>query len=665
MRPSRPPSAPPAPARDTAFGELTLVERIAVGGMAEVFRAREPQPAGGARTVVLKRMLPHIAAEPGAARMFEAEARIGQTVVHPNVVRVLGIGETGGQPYLCLELVPGLDLGRLGRWLAREDLTLPLEVALFVGRELLAGLDAVHQAVDDEGAPLGVVHGDVSPSNVLASIRGEVKLADFGVAEERLRASFPQAAAGRTRGKLAYLAPEQVRGEPTDRRADVFAAAAVIGELIASAPLFGRDSELATLLAVREARLDRLEAIRERLPPGLLEVLARGLARAPDDRFESAHAFGIALAPFLPAVPARLAAELGALVARGAGMSAQLAPADRDDLTAEPPLSDHRVRTIDGRELGPWTFAQLVEAVTLGRLAPDDQVQSDGGWRQVRDVEGLAEHLPRARVDVEIDLEIDVEADLAPQDGEEEEEEDRPTQAPAGVLELAGGRLVDALARSAATRASGVWICSRAGESKEVYLVGGTPEFVTSNVPSELLGEHLVAKGALTRGELDMALAMLPRFDGRLGDTLAALGLMEPVDLFRHIVEQVREKLLALFTWDTGRAHFSHGVAPPKRGFPLGLDPYRVLLEGIERRLVEGLEQDTFARHMTDDLVPGPSPLPAAAPQDVALLASLVRTRCPLQDVIEALEDPSGADVHRPYRLVRLGLALRVVAWSR
>ena len=651
MRPSRPPSAPPEPARDTAFGELTLIERIAVGGMAEVFRAREPQRAGAARTVVLKRMLAHIAAEPGAARMFEAEARIGQTVVHPNVVRVLAVGEAEGQPYLCLELVPGLDLGRLRRWLEREGLSLPVELALFVGRELLAGLDAVHQAVDEEGAPLGVVHGDVSPSNVLVSTRGEVKLADFGVAEERLRASFPQAAAGRTRGKLAYLSPEQVRGEPTDRRSDVFSAASVIGELVAGVPLFGRDSDLATLLAVRDARLERLEAIAPSLPAELLEVLGRGLARAPGDRYPSAHAFGTALAPFLP-VGARLAADLGALVAQGCGMSAQLAPAGRDDVTVEPPLSDHRVRTIDGRELGPWTFAQLVEAVTLGRLAPDDLVQSDGGWRQVREVEGLASHLPRARVDVD----IDVEADL--------EEEDRPTQAPAGVLELAGGRIVNALARSAATRASGVWICSRAGERKEVYLVDGTPEFVTSNVPSELLGEHLVAKGALTRGELDMALAMLPRFDGRLGDTLAALGLMEPVDLFRHIVEQVREKLLALFTWDTGRAQYSPGVAPPKRSFPLGLDPYRVLLEGIERRIVEGLEHDTFARHITDDLVPGRHPLPGAAPGDVALLASRVRQPTPLQEVIEALEDPSGADVHRPYRIVRLGLALGVVAWS-
>ncbi|MCZ7683132.1 MAG: serine/threonine protein kinase [Sandaracinaceae bacterium] len=315
MRPSRP-HPTPAPPGEAPFGPLTLLERIAVGGMAEVFRAREPRGAGEPRTVVVKRMLPHIAGEPGAARMFEAEARIGRLVAHPNVVAVLAFGEISGQPYLTLELVPGIDLGRLRAWLARERSRLETPLALHVGAELLAGLHAVHEAKDEHGHRLEIVHGDVSPSNVLLSTKGEVKLADFGIAQARLRASFPQAASSRTRGKLAYLAPEQVRGEETDRRADVFAAAAVVAELLVGEPLFSRDSDLSTLLAIRDASLERLEPHRGRLPPALVDALERGLARDPEDRVETAAALALALRGLVTGDRAALRERLGALVSR-------------------------------------------------------------------------------------------------------------------------------------------------------------------------------------------------------------------------------------------------------------------------------------------------------------------------------------------------------------
>lgn len=645
MRPSRPPTPPPEPPRDTRFGGLTLIERIAVGGMAEVFRAREPRGAGEPRTIVVKRMLPHIAAEPSAARMFEAEARIGRLVTHPNVVGVLAFGQADGQPYLSLELVGGVDLGRLRTWLAREERRLDLQLALFVGAELLAGLHAVHEARDENGHPLEIVHGDVSPSNVLLSTEGDVKLADFGIAQARLRTSFPQAAASssRLRGKLAYLSPEQVRGEGTDRRSDVFTAAAVIAEIVLGEPLFARESDLSTLLAIRDAHLGPLEERGSLLPAGMFEVLSRGLARDPDARFATAAEFGGALAGFLAHRRDALRVQLGALIAEASGsLVATQEPLSRD-VTIEPPLTDHWVRTGDGRQLGPWTFAQLVEAITVGRLSAQDYVRVEGGrFRRIADMDGLAAHLPRA---------------------DRPSRETEPAQAD-GIFELATGKIVEAFARAAAERADGVWIFRRREARKEIFLVRGAPEFVTSNVPEDLLGEFLVARGALTRGELDMALAVLPRFDGRLGDTLSALGLMEPVEVFRHLADQVHEKLLALFTWTEGQARFSAGVGPPKRGFPLGLDPWRLLLEGIERRLAAGLEQDTFAQHLTDDLERTRVRPPAGVPAEIdQLLLATARPR-PLYEVADALADPRERDVHRPYRAIRLGLALGVVGWA-
>jgi serine/threonine-protein kinase len=161
-----------------------------------------------------------------------------------------------------------------------------------------------------------------------------------------------------------------------------------------------------------------------------------------------------------------------------------------------------------------------------------------------------------------------------------------------------------------------------------------------------------------------MALAVLPRFEGRLGDTLAALGLVEPVELFRHIAEQVREKLLELFTWESGAARFFAGVEPPPRYFPLGLDPWRLLRDGVERRLAQGLEHATFAEHMVDSLRRTSTAPPEGLPEEVRQVLDRTRTPRPLQALVEELEDPTERDVHRPYRAIRVALALDLVRWG-
>lgn len=604
--------------------------------MAEVFLALEPRAAGESRTVVIKRMLPHIAAEPHAWRMFEEEARLGGLVEHPNVVRVLGADRADGKPFLVLEHVPGTDLAALLASLATDRRRLPVSLAVFVARELLAGLHAVHEATDSDGTPLGIVHGDVTPSNVLISSHGDVKLADFGIAQARLRETFPQAAAaGRTRGKLGYLAPEQVRGGAADRRADVFAASVVTAELLIGGPLFERGSDLAILLAVREAKLDRLLDAAPTLPAGLLDVLLTGLAREPSTRIGTAAALRQSLAPFVDTPPAKLREELGRIVDRAAGATRE----DRDDhvtadvITMEPPLDDYVVERATGSRIGPLTFAQLVEAVTMGRIKPDDRVRlGNGPARPLRDIGELAGHVPESSGGAR---------------------SDRVPMGPA---------FVDALARRILDRADGVWICRRGAVRKDVYLIRGVPEFVSSNLTSELLGEFLVAQEVLLREELDMALAVLPRFDGRLGDTLAALGLVEPVELFQHIAAQVREKLLELFTWEDGHAHFQKDARPADRYFPLGLDPWRVLGDGIQRRLERGLEQQAFATHMLDSVARTAAAAPDGLPEEVVYVLHLARETRPLQEIVERLE--AGGDVHRPYRAIRMALALDLIRFA-
>jgi serine/threonine-protein kinase len=176
------------------------------------------------------------------------------------------------------------------------------------------------------------------------------------------------------------------------------------------------------------------------------------------------------------------------------------------------------------------------------------------------------------------------------------------------VLPLDGGGIVQALGRAAVERMTVLMLCELGGVRKEVYIKDGAPAFVTSNLAGELLGEFLVGKNVISRSELDMALAVMPRFEGRLGDTLSALGLVEPVVLFRHIGEQVREKLLDLFLWQGGMCTHYHGVAPPPSGFPLNIDGWDVLDEGLRRRIAAGMERDRVLSLRTRPIVPASGP---------------------------------------------------------
>lgn len=314
------PSLDPGVTRD--LGPYRLAHRIAVGGMAEVYRALWPQAAGADRSVVIKRLLPGLVDDPEQRAMFEHEAKLGRRIQHPNVVELLAHGIEGDAPYHVLEYVFGVDLWRLTRGLRGSGRVLPRPLALWVGTELLAGLAAVHGARGEAGEPLHVVHHDVSPSNVFLSVHGDVKLGDLGIARAALHDRTD--AAARAKGKLGYRSPEQVLGRPVDARSDVFAAGVVIAELLMGRPLFAERTEVGALLAIRDGDLAPLHQLLPHLPAGLGEALRRALEHRPERRTASAEALRAALLPFLDLPPSRLREELGARVVatldEGAGL---------------------------------------------------------------------------------------------------------------------------------------------------------------------------------------------------------------------------------------------------------------------------------------------------------------------------------------------------------
>jgi eukaryotic-like serine/threonine-protein kinase len=250
------------------LGPYWLESRLAVGGTAEVYIAKPVDPRVEPQRLVVKRLLPHFAQDAEGRTMFEREARLHASVQHENVVTVFGSGTAeDGEPYLAMELVDGCDAYRLLRRLAQQQVPLSIKVAVHVAREVLRALASVHSAQDKGGVPLGIIHRDVTPSNLYLARDGAVKLGDFGIARSSTRVTLKSNEASKLKGKFAYLAPEQVAGEPFDHRADLFSLATVLAEMILGQPLFPGSGQLAVLLAIRDTRIDPLVQAKDKMPP--------------------------------------------------------------------------------------------------------------------------------------------------------------------------------------------------------------------------------------------------------------------------------------------------------------------------------------------------------------------------------------------------------------
>ena len=274
------------PAEDRALHQYELLERVASGGMAEVFRARASGAHGFEKILAIKRILPDLARDPEFERRFIAEAKLTVALTHANIVQVHDFGRMGGTLYLAMEFVDGPDLAALLRALRDRDEPAPIGPALHIAIELAKGLDYAHRK--------GVVHHDVSPSNILVSREGEVKVADFGIALAA-EGAVATRSARRVMGKWRYMSPEQTRGEKLDARGDLFSAGVVIYELLTGArPFVGDDAE-AIVKAIREESVVPPTQLRPELPAALDAVLLRALERDPAKRWTSAAELSRAL----------------------------------------------------------------------------------------------------------------------------------------------------------------------------------------------------------------------------------------------------------------------------------------------------------------------------------------------------------------------------------
>ena len=304
------------------FGPYELVRQIAVGGMAEIYLARTSGVAGFEKYVALKLIHPSLARDSQFTQRLIDEAKIAVQLNHSNVVQTFDLGRAGDAFYITMEYVDGSDLFELLRRCSELDVNLPFGLCAFVAKEIAHALDHAHKKLGRDGRPLGIVHRDVSPQNVLISRSGEVKLGDFGIAKAATK--IWKTAAGAIQGKYHYMSPEQSRGLTLDARSDVFSAGIVLWEVITGHMVY-REVDLHRLLErTRRAQIAPPSRLRADVPPELERIAMRALARMPGDRYQTAADLAADLEAFLRAqAPVLYAPKLAGLVAHVLGDAPQ------------------------------------------------------------------------------------------------------------------------------------------------------------------------------------------------------------------------------------------------------------------------------------------------------------------------------------------------------
>jgi serine/threonine protein kinase len=291
------------PGPGTALGRYLLVDQIGAGGMAEVFTAVSFGVGKFRRPFVIKRLRPELDGNATAVGLFIDEANLASKLVHPNVVPVFDFGEAGGSYFLAEEYIVGRDLGRLtGRIRERGEPLLSPAAVLYVANEVLNGLAYAHEKCDDEGRPLGLVHRDVTPENVIISERGEVKILDFGVMKARQQ-RVSHTDSGTVRGNVGFMSPEQARGKPVDHRSDLYSTGLLILYAATGEPTYRGETFYELLTAAGAGLGDAQRARIAALPAPLPAILTRALEFDPYDRFQSSAEFSAAIVPHLTGAP--------------------------------------------------------------------------------------------------------------------------------------------------------------------------------------------------------------------------------------------------------------------------------------------------------------------------------------------------------------------------
>lgn len=348
-----------SPSAGLVLGRYALHAELASGGMATVHLGRLMGPVGFARTVAIKRLHAMFAKDPEFVSMFLDEARLAGRIRHPNVVPVLDVVAEQNELFLVMEYIHGDSLSKLLRQMRERGETMPLGVAVSIMAGALQGLHAAHETTNDHGEPLEIVHRDISPQNIMVGADGVARVADFGIAKAAGRAQSTQD--GQLKGKLCYMAPEQLAQRPVDRRTDVYSASVVLWEVLTGRRLFQSDEPAAVVMQILQGNRIKPSKLNPQVPAALDAVVMKGLTPNPNLRYQTARDMAFALEDaFTPTTPARV----GAWVEQAVADSLQA----RNVQVAE-------VESLSSVNLPPSTLADV--AYRLSAAARDEPMRSE------------------------------------------------------------------------------------------------------------------------------------------------------------------------------------------------------------------------------------------------------------------------------------------------
>jgi serine/threonine protein kinase len=628
--------------------------------MAEVFVAKRTGPHGFEKRVALKRILPQFAVDTDFVHMFIDEARLAARLDHANIVQVFDFGQHEGSFYIAMELVDGSNVNQLLRAVAARDEAVPLDIALHIVWEAAAALAYAHALRDDDGAPLRIVHRDVSPANLLITRDGHVKLSDFGIARA---ASFEaRTQTGQLRGKLGYMSPEQVLGRELDGRSDVFTLSTILAEMLIAEPLFGKGQDLDVLMRIRDVDLSLLDGTKRRVPQDVRALLDCGLKRRAEERPDAPTFLrmtqeiaqrrgnagaGTRLSRLLtrldlvePRPGDELAFEPGAKPTNYLDIAGQPDPDGFE--TSNERGANYRVRSEYGL-MGPISYSQLVELILGGQVDADTMISRAGmPFERAGRLDELRRFLSSPAL----------------------QWRERDVLHPTWQGGLSGASLLPVVHRLTAGYETGVLHLREGGRQKKMYFLEGRPDFIASTDRNELLGEHLIATHVCLRMEVDMALAVLDRYDGRIGDALVGLGILRPVQLVNAVRGQVRRRFLEAFRWRTGEWRFLRGARSEEETFSVQQDSCELLRDAACESHPDELEAALSpVRERVLSRASSP-PMPISAyrlPTSWAQLISQVNGQSTLASIVARESSRRGLEVEDVYRALYLGLSCELI----
>jgi eukaryotic-like serine/threonine-protein kinase len=272
--------------RGVRFGKYVLLNRIAVGGMAEIFLARQEGLEGFEKTICIKRIRPHLSSQPNFVRMFLNEAKLAAQLNHPNIVQIYDLGRINDSYFIAMEYISGRDTSRIMPKAEKLKMPFPMIYALKIASNACEGLYYAHSKTDAYGNPLSVVHRDITPENIIVGFNGTVKIVDFGIAKASTQ--LEQTRAGEIKGKLSFMSPEQAMGKTLDHRSDIFSLGAVMYEWITGYKLFTGENEMAILKTIIDGRIYPPSYFKEDVHPDVEKILMKALEKDREKRYQSA-----------------------------------------------------------------------------------------------------------------------------------------------------------------------------------------------------------------------------------------------------------------------------------------------------------------------------------------------------------------------------------------